>query len=1186
MSYYEELRNSLNVLDESKSPRTHIDDIRDTINSIDERDPIAKMNDNIQLKERLAYEEEQKLESEEEPTFGSETYRALVGGTRDAAQGVLNLQDYLTDKLAEKLKYSIKFGDNDKDGELELSDFVSVKKLETDEEVQEYTSDDPLQLPEVDKNETIAGQIARDLTRFVVGTVVFRGARVGLLAKTPKVGKVFKDPKGPIKKFGVNVLDGVGGSQLVSAGDEGRLTDILAEIPELTEVPGVNDAIEALKSNPKDTELQSRFKMAAEDAILAFPVEIGIRAAKLLFRGSKDPIRKELGKTISKDTDTAVGQEKAVNQTVDLLEDTGNSKALLPDPFFDKGKIDSTYVTYGGKVQPEANIEINFKNKEGKELFETVNDGVEDLVNDISAKNKIQMGTATGTRASNEITLKRAKELGLGEDNFEEFFKSVGKASTPELVTAARQLFIASADKVKSIADLVASGQGGTQAQGQLAKAVVRHRAIQEKFLGLRANAGRTLQAFNIPVGSNNAIRNKQISELTAAVLGGDISKISKAAQNLSSNTDDTLNKLMKDKFTDTNTDKINQLIYFNYLSSPSTYLVNTVGNLATQLYENLIVTPAAAVVGAIRSPFLKKPKDKVYLREFVGRNVGASASLLNATKNFFKTFKDGDLPPELKRMSRSEYEEIVGTGSKQGAGIGRKIVSGVIRTPGAVLLATDAFFKTIAKSSFVYQQAYRGAAKKGLMLGTKEHSEFVSNVIKKTPAELEKAALEDAARVTFTKDNKIASQVAKLKRIPVIGNITATYLPFVRTPLNLAGYSLTNSFFALSNPAVLRAIRKGGAEADEAIARIVAGTGVIGLGTYLASEGVVSGTGDGYKLDMVKTQGLGYQDKAVTIGDKSYTYNRFDPFATPIGFGADINMIYQRMGAIKDTDKYATMEKYLLTAISMTGSSMWANIADKAMLTGIAQLSKDIDQFAKAVEGGTNTFDYALNKFSTQAARAMTPNILRSYGRTSDPFVRDTYTALDVIRDSIPFIRRDLPIRHDMFGRIMYLEQYGEQGLDEDIKEVIGSITREYTLKDDPFAQELVKMEYAHSRPSRKMSLQGFDGARVELNLEQYSILEGYTGAQFHQYGLELIQTEAYKRALPTEKKKMIADIKQASNAYGKAMVLDSHGIELFKKAGLNYFKKRRETPYWEYLPKHLTKTYKNQQELPTKTD
>ena len=1156
------------------TPVSVLDDILKEIEEDKDKDPIAKMNNNIQLKEKLAYEEQKKLESEEEPTFLGETAKALVGGTIDAAQGVVNLQDYLTDAFAQKVPYYLKFGDDD--GKTEFSDFIPTIEKRTEEETEEYISDDPLQLPNVDKNETIAGQIARDLTRFVVGTVAFRGLRVGALTKIPKVGKVFKDPKGPKSKFAVNVLDAVGGSQLVSSGDEGRLTDLLAQIPELMEVPGISDGIEYLKSNPEDTEAQSRFKMAVEDAILAFPVEIGIKAAKIMFRGSKDPVRKEAGNAIIKETQPAVDKENAVNQTVDLLENTGNSKALLPDPLFDEANIGS------------ANLKIKFQNKEGKELFETVNDGVEDMVDDIFASNKdIKLGAkATGTRASNEETLKRAKELGLGEDNFEEFFKAAGKSSTPEYATAARMLFIASADKVKSIADLVASGNGGTQAQGQLAKAVVRHRAIQEKLLNLKANAGRTLQAFNIPVGSNNDIRNKQISELTAAVLGGDVSAISKAAQNLSKNTDETLNKLMKDKFTDTKTDKINQLIYFNYLSSPSTYLVNTVGNAATQVYENLIVTPASAIVGAIRSPFIKKPKDKVYFSETVARNVGSAMSMAEAFKNFGKVIRDGDLPPELKRMSRSEYEDVVGLTSGKGGGIGRIIVGGVVRTPGAILLATDAFFKTLAKSSFVYQQAYRGAAKKGLVIGTKEHSDFVADIIKKKPADLEKAALEDAARVTFTKDNKIAAGFAKIKRVPVLGNIASTYLPFVRTPLNLAGYSLTNSFFALANPVVRRAIKKGGAEADEAIARIVAGSSVIGLGTYLASQGVISGTGDGYKLDMVKTQGLGYQDKAINIGNKTYTYNRFDPFATPIGFGADLHMIYQRMGAIKDTDKYATLEKYMKTAVSMTASSAWANIADKAMLTGIAQLAKDIEQFNKAIEGGTNTFDYALNKFSTQVARASTPNILRAYGRTSDPFIRDTYTALDVIRDSIPFIRRDLPIRYDMFGRLMYIEQYGEEGLDNDIKQVITSITREYSLKDDPFAKELVKLEYAHSRPSRKMSLQGFDGTRVELDLEQYSILEGYTGAQFHQYGLELIQTEAYKRALPFEKKKMIAQIKQASNAYGKTMVLDTHGVELFKKAGLNYFERRRETPYWEYLPEHLTKTYKNQQELPTQSD
>ena len=1180
MSLLDELRQSVNTPVEDKDkPLSFLDELREIANSTATRDPIAKMNEDIQLKEKLAYEEEKRLESEKEPTFGSETYRAIVGGGRDALQGILNLQDYLTDEFAKKVPYYPDF-----------SDYVPTIKKRTEEETEEYISDDPLQLPEVDKNETIAGQIARDLTRFVIGTGVFRVGRLGILAKTPKVGKFVKgfdkvdkaDSK--LKKagkkgsnFALNVVDAIGGSQLVSAGDEGRLTDILAQVPELMEVPGIADGIEYLKSNPKDTEAQSRFKMAVEDAILAFPVEIGIKAAKVMFRGSKDPVRKGMHKELTDKTQPVVDRENAVNQTVDLLENTGNSKALLPDPLFDEANIGS------------ANLKIKFQNKEGKELFETVNDGVEDMVDNIFTSNKdIELGArATGTRASNEETLRRAKQLGLGEDNFEEFFKAAGKSSTPEYATAARMLFIASADKVKSIADMVASGNGGAQAQGQLAKAVVRHRAIQEKLLNLKANAGRTLQAFNIPVGSNNDIRNKQISELTAAVLGGDIAAINKAAKDLSKNTDEALNKLLKDKFTDTNTDKINQLIYFNYLSSPSTYFVNTVGNAATQLYENLLVTPSAAIVGAIRSPFIKKPKDKVYFSETVARNVGSAMSMAEALKNFGKVIRDGDLPPELKRMSRSEYEDVVGLTSGKGGGIGRRIVGGVVRTPGAILLATDALFKTMAKASFVYQQAYRGAAKKGLVIGTKEHSEFVADIIKKKPAELEKAALEDAARVTFTKDNKLAASFAKIKRVPVLGNIASTYLPFVRTPLNLLGYSLTNSLFAVVNPTVRRAIKKGGAEADEAIARIVVGSGVIGLGSYLASQGVVSGTGDGYKLDMVKTQGLGYQDKAITIGDKTYTYNRFDPFATPIGFGADLYMIYQRMGEIKDTDKYANMEKYLKTGVYMAVSSAIANAGDKAMLTGLVQLSRDMTQLTQGLESGTGTFDYILNKFSSQAARALlTPNILRSYGRTSDPFVRDTYTALDVIKDAIPFIRKDLPIRYDMFGRLMYLEQYSDKGLTNDALEIIGSITREYSLKDDPFAKELVKLEYAHSRPSRKMLLEGFGGTRVELNLEQYSILEGYTGAQFHQYGLQLIQTKAYQDALPPEKFEMIKKIKTASNKYGKAMVLESHGPELFRKSGLNYFRDRREIKYWEDLPDHLLKRYKNQQELPTQSD
>ena len=437
MSFLDSIRADINKEDK---PRTFLDDIRDGINDDEDRDPIDKVNQNLKLNESLAYYEKKEAE---EPTVVGETAKAFFGGIRDAAQGVLNLEDTITDYFTKKVPYDVNF-----------SDGVPTIKRMTDEEVEIETSDNPFILPEVDKNETIAGQIGRDLTRFIAGTFLARGSRLAVAKKVkPLKGfKVSKDDKG-FKKLGkkttnflLNVGDSVVGSQLVSAGDEGRLSDILAQIPELTEVPGVNDAIDALKSNPKDTEAQSRLKMAIEDAVVAFPIEIGVKAAKLLFKGSKDPIRKAFSKETVDSAEDAINAKKASDETVDLLENTGNSKALLPNPLFDEMNIAT------------ANLKIKFKNKDGKELFETVNDGVEDMVNTIFKSNeeKKRLAKATGTRAPQPKTVERAKKLGLGEDNFESFFKQAGIGTTPEYVTAARMLFIGSADKVQSIAKLIA----------------------------------------------------------------------------------------------------------------------------------------------------------------------------------------------------------------------------------------------------------------------------------------------------------------------------------------------------------------------------------------------------------------------------------------------------------------------------------------------------------------------------------------------------------------------------------------------------------------------------------------------------------------------------------------------------------------------------------------------------------
>ena len=99
--------------------------------------------------------------------------------------------------------------------------------------------------------------------------------------------------------------------------------------------------------------------------------------------------------------------------------------------------------------------------------------------------------------------------------------------------------------------------------------------------------------------------------------------------------------------------------------------------------------------------------------------------------------------------------------------------------------------------------------------------------------------------------------------------------------------------------------------------------------------------------------------------------------------------------------------------------------------------------------------------------------------------------------------------------------------------------------------------------------------GQSVELNSDQYSLLEMSSGKQFKYYIEELANHPAYISAPPKEKQIYLRDVRKASNEYGKEMVKIVHGNELLKEGILSYYKERRDTPYYEYLPDFLRKGY-----------
>ena len=1158
---------------------------------------IAKQKqDPDEKKEDIAVEtiEAKAKQTKDDPTFFSETTRAVVGGVRDAVQGGFDLIDKAADFLNSKvpIPYQVKFGNEN--NRFELSDLLpTIRKVNQ----AELIKGNPFSLPEVDKNETIAGKIGRDLTRFITGMVIARkGMRSGYTkGMIKKLGE--KGLGGKASRLGETLVSGVLGSQIVSKGDEGRLADLLIQIPALRENEKFNSALEYLQTNPNDDEAQARVKMAIEDIIIALPIEGGLALARNLFKGSKDPVAQEIANQSEDILNNALIKESAKDNPLDVTKQM--DKIMNVSPKFSKEKVAGL---------PDTNI--NFVNKAGEPLFSGADDGVEDLVLEIS--NKLKEARARGTGATNEETIKRAKDLGLTDEILKKLPKNI---SSPDLATATRILFVTSANNVKRIADEVVK-DSSPQLRGTLEIALIRHRAIQEKLAGMAANAGRTLQAFNINIGDDVLLKSKHLDDLAEA-FGNDTTKIARA---ISQGGDSSLKSVLDSRFTSSFTDRLNQLVYFNYLSNPSTYFINAIGNLGTNVYETLVALPVAATVSAVRvgtgklkdatrrafglDVKKKDYKDAVYFREIIGRMTGTAQSTIPAVKNFFKSAYNFDLPPELKRMTSSEYEEFVQTGIGRAgdSGIMAKTAGAVLRIPATVLLGTDAFFKTLAKGAFMHQMAYREAAKKGYGLNPsqvidgKTQTQFIKDYLSKPRPVLEKAALDDAARVTFTKDGKIARAVSKVKRVKVpigdnfeipIGSVVNMYLPFIRTPLNLLEYSMENSLFAKMTPGYGRAMKKGGAAKDDAVGRMIAGTSIMTSAVLLAEGGTeieslddvgVTGTfGADYNLKNTLKQATGWQERSIRIGDEYYSYSRYDPVSTIIGFAVDIRDINRRLQMMGGAQPETPTEKYLLSALKMVGGSMWSNIADKAMLKGLADMGETIMTIQQDIEAGAdvNRANNAFRALSNQVARALIPNVSRGYGRARDPYVRDTYTFLDTIKDGIPFFKNDLELRVDMFGNPIYLEEYGPAGekLSEDIREMIVNITKKSTRKEETEGTKmLVQLGYRHKRPSRKLT---FSGQSVELDSKQYGLLEMASGKQFKQLIEELANNPAYIKAKPFEKQIYLRQVRNAANKFGREIVKIQHGDELIDKGLLEYYRKRRDTNWYEELPKFLQEGY-----------
>jgi hypothetical protein len=203
----------------------------------------------------------------------------------------------------------------------------------------------------------------------------------------------------------------------------------------------------------------------------------------------------------------------------------------------------------------------------------------------------------------------------------------------------------------------------------------------------------------------------------------------------------------------------------------------------------------------------------------------------------------------------------------------------------------------------------------------------------------LAKYAADVADELAFTKDltkGTIGHSIYKaLSQHPS----TAFVVPFIKTPLNILGYSADRTLLALRNYKQLRAELN---DADPLIRNAAIGrltttiSGLAGLvyGINTANrEGFFHVSGGGPR-DIERRKRLeetGWQAYSIKIGDKWVSYQRLDPFATIIGLYADIgDMSYE--GEFNVTQ--GSLDRlFIATAITLQ-----RNILNKSYLASLNQ--------------------------------------------------------------------------------------------------------------------------------------------------------------------------------------------------------------------------------------------------------
>lgn len=945
----------------------------------------------------------------------------------------------------------------DKNGKFDL-EFFATQKAADDNFGGEMKGPEAI-IPTVDKPAaaSVTGDAIEALSQFFVGlkgvdkvVKASKALKAVELASTATTGG----------KIATAAVKGAVADMAAFDEQQQRLSNLVESVPELQ-----NPVSEFLKADPNDSFAVAKLKQGIEGTGLGLAAEAlvpAIQATSKMVRARKSLGRaeKDVGNGVEFDItpEDAAGVGVEAKQFSGPLGDAEDARLIIPveKQSLKEGKLaQAMKETEGGKAVKDTPLQknafrFNYARIEGPDDIKTMMNEMQNSPQLMASINDARRGVR-----DERATLTAATDI----DGFNELMeRRTGGAFNAEQIVAARTLYYDVTEKLMESAQLAARAEASDIDQFNFRKMVAVHHAVQKEMMGVRAEAGRALQAWKIPVGNTPAEGVRDLEQILNEFGGPDASKLlaRKVASLGNRITTSQLNKITEKGAFARSIDAVSEVWTLGLLTNPQTHVVNLQSNMLTGL-----------TLGAERAIMALGKDAPVSMREAAAYFHGWMSSQKEAFANAAQAFRSGETgmgvgKVELPRVRATSREVLDAQGPFAPLGYAADWWGRVVGVAGNALAAGDEYSKTVLYRAQLKALATREAMAKGL--DGDELRKYVAKASETPSSEMRADALEFAKYGTFTKELGKTGQAVQraISNMPMLRFI----VPFVRTPANIFKFTYERTPLAPLSKAVRDDITAGGMRKSRAMARMGMGTSVMALGSDWALQGYITGAGPADPQTRAALRRTGWQPYSMKVGDAYYSYARMEPIATWLGLSADMAEILSNYEAY---DVHAQDEvDHLITAAAMAASQQ---VVGKTFLSGMADLT---EMFADPKRYGP--------EYLKRYAGSIVPAGVAAIERAVDPATEQVFGMLDAIKARIPGMSDQVPDRLNIWGEKIKTFYPSKDSLVGATAERVASVFNPIyysAAKDEPVDKFLLRNGFSIDMPDK---IQTFDGIRIDL--------------------------------------------------------------------------------------------------------